>query len=156
MKKSITTTIVLLISVTVLIAQEVISANGGTANVVGTQVSWTIGEPVVTTVFDTNNTLTQGFHQSKLTVTVINNFQVAGVVINVYPNPTANYVIVHFSEALEKTAYFLFDQSGRIIGQKKIESTGVKIDMTKFAAGLYILKLNSGQRLLQTFKIVKR
>ena len=148
--------VLLLITAVNVAAQEVISANGGTATAAGTQVSWTIGEPIITTVSDANNTLTQGFHQSKLTVTAINDIQVLGVEIKVYPNPTSDFVIVHFSKVMEKPTYFLFDLSGRIIEQKNIESTDVKIDMTSYAGGSYILKVNSGQQPLQTFKIIKR
>lgn len=148
--------VLLLIAAVNVAAQEVISANGGTATAAGTQVSWTIGEPVVATVGDANFTLTQGFHQSKLTVTAIDEIQVAGVEIKVYPNPTSDFVTVHFSKTVEKPIYFLFDLSGRIIEQKNIESTDVKIDMTSFAGGSYILKLNSGQQPLQSFKIIKR
>ena len=137
-------------------AQKVVSANGGTATAAGTQVSWTIGEPITATVSDGTTTLTQGFQQSKLTVTAINDIQVAGVEIKVYPNPTSDFVTIHFSKVMEKPTYLLFDLSGRLIQQKKIESTDAKVDMTQFAGGSYILKVNSGQQPLQTFKIVKR
>ncbi len=137
-------------------AQKVISANGGTATAAGTEVSWTIGEPITATVSDGTTTLTQGFHQTKLTVTAVNKIQVAGVEIKVYPNPTSDYVTVHFSKVVEKPTYLLFDLSGRLIQQKNIESTDAKIDMTGYAGGSYVLKLNSGQQPLQTFKIIKR
>lgn len=149
-------TILVLISIVSINAQEVISANGGTATAAGAQVSWTIGEPVTATVSDANNTLTQGFHQSKLTVTAINDIQIAGVEIKVYPNPTSDFVTVHFSKVMEKPTYMLFDLSGRLIQQKNIESTDAKIDMTSYAGGSYILKLNNGQKPLQSFKIIKR
>ena len=137
-------------------AQKVVSANGGTATVAGTVVSWTIGEPITATVSDGTTTLTQGFQQSKLTVTAVNEIQVSGVEIKVYPNPTSNYVTVHYSKVVEKPIYRLFDLSGRLIQQKNIESTDEKIDMTEYSGGSYILKLNSGQQPLQTFKIIKR
>ncbi len=137
-------------------AQKVISANGGMATAAGTQVSWTIGEPITATVSDGTTTLTQGFQQSKLTVTAVNEIQVSGVEIKVYPNPTSNYVTVHYSKVVEKPIYRLFDLSGRLIQQKNIESTDEKIDMTEYSGGSYILKLNSGQQPLQTFKIIKR
>ena len=137
-------------------AQTVISANGGMATAAGAKVSWTIGETIVATVGDANNTLTQGFHQSKLTVTAINDIQIAGVEIKVYPNPTSDFVTVHFSKVMEKPTYMLFDLSGRLIQQKNIESTDAKIDMTSYAGGSYILKVNSGQKPLQSFKIIKR
>jgi len=137
-------------------AQTVVSANGGTATAAGIEVSWTIGEPITETVTDGTTTLTQGFQQSKLTVTAINDIQITGVEIKVYPNPTSDYVTVHFSKMMEKPTYLLFDLSGRLIEQKNIESTDAKIDMTGYAGGSYILKLNSGQQPLQSFKIIKR
>ncbi len=137
-------------------AQKVVSANGGTATAAGTEVSWTIGEPVIATVTDGTTTLTQGFHQTKLTVTAVDDIQIAGLEIKVYPNPTSDYVTVHFSKVVEKPTYLLFDLSGRLIQQKNIESTDEKIDMTAYSGGSYILKLNSGQQPLQTFKIIKR
>jgi hypothetical protein len=136
-------------------AQTVISANGGTATA-GAQVSWTIGEPVIATVANANNTLTQGFQQSKLTVTAIDETQVAGLEIKVYPNPTSDYVTVHFSKTPENPKYLLFDLTGRLLEQKNIESTDVRIKLTNYSGGSYILKLNSGQQPLQTFKIIKR
>ncbi len=90
-------------------AQKVVSANGGTATAAGTQVSWTIGEPITATVTDGTTTLTQGFHQTKLTVTAVDDIQIAGLEIKVYPNPTSDYVTVHFSKVVEKPTYLLFD-----------------------------------------------
>jgi len=159
MIKKITQTILFLLIIAVgssVSAQKVISANGGTATTEGVQVSWTVGEPVTATVSDANNTLTQGFQQSKLTVTAIDDIQIAGVDVNVYPNPTSDYVNVHFSKALENITYLLFDLSGKLIQKKIIESTNVKIDMTGYSGGSYILRLNSGQQQLQSFKIIKR
>ncbi len=155
-RKLINVLILLAIATGSVSAQTVFSANGGTATAAGTQVSWTVGEPVVATVSDGNSTLTQGFQQSKLTVTAIDDLQVQGVEIKVYPNPTSDYVTVHFSNTIEKPAYLLFDLSGRLIEQKNIESTGTKIDMSGYSGGSYILKLRTAEQPLQTFKIIKR
>lgn len=138
-------------------AQKVISSNGATATAAGYEVSWTIGEAVIATVSDANNTLTQGFHQSKLTVTAINELSVTDIEIKVYPNPTSDFVTIHFSKIVEKPRYLLFDLSGKLLEQKNIDSSDAKINMAGFAEGVYILKLNHlGSLPLQTFKIIKR
>ncbi len=137
-------------------SQKVVSANGGTATATGTEVSWTISEPITATVSDGATTLTQGFHQTKIKVTAVNKIQVPDVKIKVYPNPTSDFVTVHLGKMVEKPTYLLFDLSGKLIQQKNIESTDTKIDMTGIVNGSYILKLNSGQQSLQTFKIIKR
>ncbi len=141
---------------TEITAQKVTSAGGGTATAAGTQVSWTIGEPIIATATDGKNTLTQGFQQSKLTVTAIDEIQVTGLEIKVYPNPTADFVTVHFSKTPENPGYLLFDLSGKLLKQTKIASTDTKIEMSGYAGGSYILKLNDGQQPLQSFKIIKR
>ncbi len=138
-------------------AQKVVAANGGMATVNGYEVSWTIGEPFITTVSDANNILTQGFQQSKLTVTAIDELRETGVEVKVYPNPTQDFVTIHFSKTMEKPSYLLFDLSGKLLIQKNIESTDAKVNMISYAEGAYILKLiHRGSQPLQTFKIVKR
>ena len=138
-------------------AQKVVAANGGTATVNGYEISWTVGEPITETVTDGTSILTQGFQQSKLTVTAIDELRETDVEIKVYPNPTQDFVTIHFSKIMEKPGCLLFDLSGKLLIQKNIESTDAKIDMTRFAEGAYILKLNyRGSQPLQTFKIVKR
>ena len=49
-------------------AQEVVSAGGGDFTNSSLSVSWTIGEPITETYSVGSNILTQGFHQSKLSV----------------------------------------------------------------------------------------
>ncbi len=149
-------TTLLFFAVSSATAQKIISANGGTATAPGTEVSWTIGEPITATVSDGTTTLTQGFHQTKLTVTAVNEIQVPDVKIKVYPNPTSDFVMMHLNKTVEKTTYLLFDITGKLIQQKNMESTDTKIDLNGVANGSYILKLKGGQRPLQTFKIIKR
>ena len=137
-------------------AQKVISANGGTATAAGTEVSWTIGEPVIATVSDGTTTLTQGFHQSKLMVTAVNDIQITGVEIKVYPNPTSDFVIIHFNKLIDHLTYWLFDFNGKIIEQKNISGNDIKVNMTNCAEGSYLLRISYKKKQpLQTFKIMK-
>ncbi len=138
-------------------AQKVVSADGGTATVNDYEISWTVGEIITGTVNDGTTVLTQGFQQSNLTITAIDELRKTGVEIKVYPNPTQDFVTIHFSKTMEKSKYSLFDLSGRLLEQKQIKSTDARIDMTGFAKGAYILKLNfRGSQPLQSFKIIKR
>ena len=157
MKSFILFSIFLLFIVGGTTAQKVVSANGGTATVNDYEISWTIGETITGAVNDGTTVLTQGFQQSNLTITAIDELRKTGVEIKVYPNPTQDFVTIHFSKIIEKPVYSLFDLSGRLLEQKQIKSTDAKIDMTGFAKGTYILKLNfRGSQPLQSFKIIKR
>lgn len=137
-------------------AQEVVAANGGTATTGSNEVSWTIGEVVIATCSSASNSLTQGFHQTRLVITALNEVTIPNIEIKVYPNPTQDFVNIRFNELTDTPAYLLFDFTGKLIKRDKITSTNVKLNMTNYAGGIYILKLTNGKKPLQSFKIVKR
>ena len=148
--------IILLIGVTIS-AQEVVSSGGETQSAAGYEISWTIGEPVIETFTGSSNILTQGFHQSKLTVTPITEFLKSNVELKVFPNPTNDFVLIQFNELIENSGYTLFSLTGKVLESKLITSTETRLNLKNYASGQYILKLtkNSTQP-LQTFKIIKR
>ncbi|MBN2747510.1 MAG: T9SS type A sorting domain-containing protein [Bacteroidales bacterium] len=140
-----------------LSAQEVVSSAGETQTVPGYEVSWTLGEAVIETVSDGTSVLTQGFHQSKIIVTAIDELLVSGLEIKVYPNPTAEFVNIHLSNIEEEPVYSLFDFSGKLLESKAISNTETRVNLNEYASGTYVLRLNQnfGQP-LQTFKIMKK
>ncbi|MEN8118488.1 MAG: T9SS type A sorting domain-containing protein [Bacteroidota bacterium] len=149
--------IIIILSCLMANAQEVVSSAGETQSASGYEISWTIGEPVIETVTDGTNTLTQGFHQSKLTVTAINEFPVSEIGLKVYPNPTENFVHIHFSELIENVHYALYNNAGSLIENNTIRSTKTKLNLKQYASGQYILKLTQDtNQPLQTFKIIKK
>lgn len=138
-------------------SQEVVSSAGETQKISGIEISWTIGEPVIETISSGSNALTQGFHQSGLTVTAIDELPLSEFELKVYPNPTFGFVTIQFDKLVENTNYSVFDINGKMIGNGVINSTNTLLDFKKFASGSYILKLNySSNQPLQTFKIVKK
>lgn len=147
----------MLLSVISLKAQEVVSSGGKTQTEADYELSWTVGEAVIATVSDNSNTLTQGFHQSKLTVTAIDELPFTDIGLNVYPNPTQDFVNIHFSKLIGQPAYSLFDLNGKLLEQKNITSNDIKLNVSQLAEGSYLLKLSGENRQpLQTFKIIKR
>ena len=148
--------LMLIPAVTMVSAQEVVSSNGDTQSAAGYEVSWTVGEAVIETLIGGTNTLTQGFHQTRLTVTAVTNFLYPGIEIKVFPNPTQEFITIQFSEYIEDTRYSIYDLRGKLIENKLINSADTEIDLKKYASGQYLLKLitKSGQR-LQTFQVIK-
>ena len=137
-------------------AQEVVSSNGDTQSAAGYEVSWTVGEAVVATLIGGSNTLTQGFHQAKLTITAVSELLFPGLEIRVFPNPTQDFITIHFSEYVEDSRYSLYDFTGKLLENKLISSDDTEINMSKYASGQYILKLtNKSRQTIQTFKIIK-
>jgi len=158
MKKIYTLLFMLLIGFS-LKAQEVVSSGGKTQAAAEYELSWTVGEAVTATVSDGTNTLTQGFHQSELIITAIGELLNSDLVLKVYPNPTQDFVNIHFSKLIDETSYSysLFDLNGKLLEQKNITTNDVKLSIARFAEGSYLLKLSGeNHQPLQSFKIVKR
>jgi len=138
-------------------AQEVISPGSKTQTTAGHELSWTVGEAVTTTISDGTNTLTQGFHQSKLIVTAIDELLVSDLELKVYPNPTSEFVIISSNKLYDKSSYSLFNLSGKLLENKIISASETRVNLKNYASGTYLLKLQyKPNQSLQTFKIVKK
>ncbi len=137
-------------------AQEVISSAGASQTASEIEVSWTLGELVIETISSGSNTLTQGFQQSKLTVTAVPGVQYAEIALKVFPNPTHDFITIQFEELVDGSAYSLFDVTGKVIERKLITATRTVIHLKNCASGLYILKLTKDDITpLQNFQILK-
>ena len=91
MKKKTLLAGVFISSISLLSAQEVISTQGDSYDNGTNTIDFTIGEPVIETVSDGTNDATQGFHQTNLTITNIEDLD-ANFSVNIYPNPTSEVI----------------------------------------------------------------
>ena len=140
-----------------LFAQEVVSTAGETQKISGIEISWSLGEPVIETVSNGSAVLTQGFHQSKLSVTAIDELLFPDSDLKVYPNPTSELVTIHFSAPKKNLVYSLSDLTGRMLESKTLSTTETNINLKKYASGTYLLKINDkNAQSLQSFKIIKK
>jgi hypothetical protein len=139
------------------LAQEVVSSAGETYKTASAEVSWTIGETVIETVSNGSATLTQGFHQTKLTVTAISDNDWPGLKINAFPNPVGDILNMEFSILPEEISFVVIDILGKTVQQDFIKSDKTILDFSDFAAGHYFLKIQTkAGKPVQTFKIVKK
>jgi len=139
-------------------AQEVISAAGMSAENGGYQLSWTVGEPVVKTVTNGTSTLTQGFQQSKLTVTAIDQLTIGELALKVYPNPFNDEISIETVKNDQSLGInlVLYDVTGKQLLQSKIGNQVEKITLEQYPSGNYLLRFFSEKMIpLQTFKVVK-
>jgi hypothetical protein len=141
---------------TFLQAQEVVTTAGSYGETTSGSLSWTIGEPVIETITNETNTLTQGFQQSKLTVTTINDLKVSGIELSVYPNPTNSFLSIEVKTDKQRDFLLsLFDLNGRLILQKKMAGNKQTIKMQNYKPGTYILKVTEANKEIRTYQIVK-
>ncbi len=142
---------------TFLQAQEVVSTAGETNTAGNLEVSWTVGEPVISTFSTDNSVLTQGFHQTKLIITAISDIVDSNIKIKVYPNPTEEFVVVQFNEIIQNSSFLLLNMNGSELESGMMDAVQKQINLSGYASGTYLLHIlkNNGER-LQTFKIQKK
>ena len=124
---------------------QVISASGKTATQGGLTFSYTVGEPVITTLIGNTRIVTQGFHQPELCKAVsTSNPALEAWNIEVFPNPTASRLTIRYTENrgrdLHATVYNLF---GQVLVDDYIldRPEGVSLDCSDWQPGVYILQL---------------
>ena len=136
-------------------AQEVVSTGGDHYESPELQFSWTIGEPVIETFASTAYGLTQGFHQSKLTVTpVFSLFENTN--ITAYPNPTSDIVFIKFTgnDFIYSKAE-LYSLDGKLLRINDLNSDINQVNCKELPNGEYILRVKQKEQVLRSFKVVK-
>lgn len=139
------------------ISNQVISAYGLSAANGSTQTDVTIGEPIVTTVSDANNTLTQGFHQTNLIITTVTENETVND-YQFYPNPVADQLNFLYSNPNQEVVDLqLFDVSGKLLWSKQNITDNQQIDFNGKPKGTYFIKLTTEKKEeIKTVKIIKK
>ncbi|WP_370087323.1 T9SS type A sorting domain-containing protein [Ekhidna sp.] len=133
-------------------AQEVISSQGDSYSQVNGSIDFTIGEVVTNTLTGDNGYLTQGFHQSTLTISEVLGYQEHE--ISIFPNPSMNVLYINSSE-FKDVDYTLYDSKGKIVLQSRLSESQTQIQVHELGAGVYSLILRSESSILKSFKIIK-
>jgi hypothetical protein len=139
-----------------LLAQQVVATAGSTHTSSTGSISFTIGEGVSQTLANGDKTLTQGFHQTYISVSIISELKDIGFDISVFPNPVSDELTLKLSdEILPGLQLVICDMNGKLILQKVLKGLITKIPVNQLPAGLYIIKVKDSTKELKTFKIVK-
>lgn len=140
------------------ITPEVIASAGEHYDNGTTQLSWTLGEVVIDTYDNGSNILTQGFHQTQLTVTSIEE-NLADIRMNLYPNPTSEFLNIELGNNDKDINLQLFDMSGKLIHKDVINAHDTKyvLPMQSVATGKYLVQMQSEDgKMNTTHKIMKQ
>ena len=121
---------------------HVLATSGGESSSPTSKMSWTIGEPVIETVSASGSTLTQGFQQPwvDISIDVSENADTAPD-ITVYPNPTRHFLNVVYEEAPLGDRYELRNALGQLVMQDRVQGSTTELDMTTVSSGSYYLRL---------------
>jgi hypothetical protein len=162
--KKLSISIVFLLFVSTLSAQEVISSQGETYSNANGSMDFTVGEVVINTGTNGTNDLTQGFHQTNWNLVGVEDFA-PNYAVTIFPNPTQDVLNIKTS-VFENVTYTLFDAQGKLVMQNILSAEQTPIQVSQLAPGAYSLELifeNSNNGPLssskgpkrKTFKLVK-
>ena len=151
-------TLAMLLIATIINAQsnqELITTSGEHFTGANAQLSWSIGEPVIETITNSNNTLTQGFHQTNFTIANVKDFD-ANFMVTVFPNPTSEIINLKV-EKFNKLSYQLFNLNGKLIKQSTLTQKSSIISVSDLAKGTYLLTLLDAEtNKIKTYQIIKQ
>jgi hypothetical protein len=137
-------------------AQQVISSGGDFHQNSGGSVVFTIGEGISETFLNSNNILTQGFNQSKLSVSAIEDIKKVDYTINAFPNPTSDYIIIKLeNKSYENMNYQIFDMQGKMLKHDMLIGAETKISFQNLPSSTYFIKIFEGDQAIKSFKIIK-
>jgi hypothetical protein len=138
---------------------QVTIASGGVSSGSGGTVSYSIGQIAYTINEGSTGSVFQGIQQPYEILVITSIKEVEGISLDftVYPNPASDLLRLRTANSeLKNLRYQLYDISGNVLLNNKIESNETNISMQSFLPGNYFLKISRDKSELKTFKIIKR
>lgn len=138
-------------------SSELVSSGGDSFSNANYQIDWSIGECMIATFSGVNYQLTQGFHQSNYIVTDVEELSESNANISVYPNPTTDLISVDFTNvAVSESILTIADINGKVLQVRSSENNSEKLDFAAYAAGVYFLTVKQENKVVKSFKIIKK
>lgn len=139
--------------------RDVLANAGGTADIPGYTITWTLGETFVATRENADATiiLTEGFQQPESGM--VPTFDLPGddQTVTVAPNPAGNSLTISLSKmpAVPLRAT-LTDAAGRSVREETVTGQTTTLDLQGLPAAWYFLSLSDGKTWSRTVKVVKQ
>jgi len=163
MKKIILFLLIMFIGIDNVIAQssnpQIVASAGETFQGNFLQIDWSLGELAITTIQNSSQQLTQGFHQPNFAVTSIDELSQKIGQIQIFPNPASSIIEMNANFDQSRNVIIqLTNLNGRLLWMTKSNGDQIKQvrDITNLPSGTYFLKfLIDENEHSQTFKIQK-
>jgi hypothetical protein len=144
-----------LCSIVLQAQQHVVATSGNTVQNTSGSISWTLGEPVITTFSTGSKVLSQGFQQGGISVSSHVVDKTSEFKINIAPNPTSNWILLSVEQPKD-LQYQLYNFNGKLLQSKSIVGLTTRIDFAGLASGSYIIKVMKGKIEMKSLMIVKQ
>jgi len=136
-----------------------ISNQGGVSSSEGLIIEWTLGENLTETVWVSNEIYTQGFHQTYIKSSKLDESLPSFDQIRIFPNPVYSTLTIKLQKKdMLPYSFEIFDTSGRKINSLNISesSSETSINFLELSSGVYFLRISmSSGELVKTFRVIK-
>jgi hypothetical protein len=139
-------------------AQSAMPAAGGNASGNGGSVSYSVGQVVYSTNTGASGSEVQGVQQPYeiSVITGLEEGKTISMQCSAFPNPATYYVNLKVENyKTENLAYQLYDVSGKLLENKKVDANETSIDMHDLVISTYFLKVTQNNKEIKVFKIIK-
>ncbi|MBN2778875.1 MAG: T9SS type A sorting domain-containing protein [Bacteroidales bacterium] len=140
-------------------AQESVTSTGGNVTGSGGSVSYSVGQIAYQTYTGTSGSLSEGVLQP-YEISVISEIKEAtgiGLLVLAYPNPTTDLLILEVNEfELSNFNFQLFDIKGKLLNSDRITSNKTSILTENLSPATYIVKVFQDNKVVKTFKVIKK
>lgn len=147
----------LIVSIVGTYGQQTLSASGYEASGDGGTSSYIVGQLLYTTNVGVTGSVVQGLEQPIELITL--NLEEDLLLIasaKVFPNPTTNKIQIRLDlDDFENLSYQLYDASGRLLQDEKINEATLGIQLSHLTTAIYFLKIRRDNHELKTFRILK-
>ena len=148
--------IVLLLS-RIALGQESVNTSGSDATGSNGTVAYSIGQVVFTTNNSNSGTVSQGVQQAYEIFTVGNKETELTISLSVFPNPTADNLILQVDDFGSSSLKFqLYDSKGKLFNMGEVKDKQTQISASSLPPAIYFIDvLDQENKKVQTFKIIK-
>lgn len=139
-------------------AQESINTAGGESIGSGGSVSYSVGQLLYSTNYESIGSEAQGVQQAyEISMLEIKEVDDLNSSVFIYPNPTEDYLILDL-KGFETSAlnYQLLDMNGRLLQSKELADNQAKINMKGLPSATYLVKVSDGNKNIRTFRVIKK
>ncbi|AUC75681.1 T9SS type A sorting domain-containing protein [Olleya sp. Bg11-27] len=154
-KKTITSAVFILLALGGLQAQDNTLTTGGEAIGPGGTVSYSVGQIVYSTLTEAAGSVSQGLQQPfEIFTTLGVNETTINLALNVYPNPTSDFLTLK-TKKTEGLTIQLYDLQGKVLINQTVNSTSTNISLENQQSATYLLNVLKNNQIVKTFKIIK-
>ena len=144
--------LILLFSIIASYSQNSINSAGGDLETSSVNVSYSVGQLKINSI---KTSLRLDFNQGvqhAFDIYDCNDYN--QLKISIFPNPTSDILNISFVKLTDKLTLRIFDLAGRFVNEQKFLTNDIKIDMSNYANGIYILSFYNFCGLFKSFKVV--